>query len=123
MSDAFGAFFAKIRRERLGVSLREFCNEHGFDAGNISKLERGKLPPPRSREKLERYASALGLKEGSDEWLEFFDLAAASRGEVPPDIMREEEVVEQLPILFRTLRGESVPDEQLEELIRLIRGA
>jgi transcriptional regulator with XRE-family HTH domain len=119
----FGSYFARLRRERTRLSLRQFCDRHGFDPGNISKLERGRLSPPQSLEVLEKYARALGLKKGSDEWYEFFDLAAAARGEIPADILEDTEVVSHLPILFRTLRGERVPNKQLKKLIEIIRRA
>ena len=59
--------------------MRDFCLRHGFDPGNYSRLERGLFPPPQREELLERYANAVGLVRGSDDWLEFFDTAAASR--------------------------------------------
>lgn len=123
MAHRFGEFFGELRRERLGMSLRQFCNEKGLDPGNMSKLERGKVPPPRSRDVLEKYAAALELEEGSAEWFEFFDLAAASRGEFPDDITEREDVVEKLPVLFRTLRGDRVDDDDLDDLVDLIRDA
>ena len=116
----FGAFF-KERRIALGKTLRKFCQENGLDPGNISRLERGLLPAPQSREILESYAAHLQLKKGSDQWYEFFDLAAAETGRIPPEILENEELMEKLPILFRTLRGQKVPDEQLDELVRRIR--
>src|SRR5690348_16175371 len=121
MASPFGEFFARMRRERTGLSLREFSAQHGFDAGNLSKLERGRLAAPESREVLERYAHALGIGDGSSEWYEFFDLAAAERGRIPEDLLDDEAVVGKLPILFRTLRGERVTDEQLRGLIEIIR--
>jgi len=121
MKPSFGEYFAKLRRERTGLSLREFSETHGLDAGNMSKLERGKLAPPRSQEKLEEYARALKLEKGSGEWFEFFDRAAASRGEIPRDVMQDAEVVDHLPVLFRTLRGEQVPEEQLKKLLDIIK--
>lgn len=121
MTQTFGQFFSERRRRDLKMTLRRFCAEHGFDPGNISKLERGKLPPPASRDKLEAYARALGLEEGSDLWFEFFDLAAAARHEFPEDLMTDEEVVRRLPVLFRRLRGDPVPDEDLDDLMDLIR--
>lgn len=123
MATTFGGFFAKLRRERTGLSLREFCAKHGFDAGNISKLERGRLAVPQARDVLDRYADALGLVEGSDEWYRFYDLAAAERGRIPDDLLSDDEVVGKLPVLFRTLRGERVTDEQMQGLIDLIRRA
>jgi len=116
----FGEYF-KAKRIEKGFTLREFCKKYGLDPGNISKLERGLLPPPASREKLEEYATFLGLKRGNDEWLEFFDRAAASRGELPKDFLDDDEVLKALPIIFRTIRGKKVSREMLNELIDKIR--
>ena len=119
-ANRFGPFF-KERRVALGKTLRQFCQEKGLDPGNVSRLERGLLPAPQSREILESYAGHLQLKKGSDEWYEFFDLAAAETGRIPPEILENEELMDKLPVLFRTLRGQKVPDEQLDELVRRIR--
>ena len=118
----FGDFFKECRMS-LGKTLRQFCIDNGLDPGNISKLERGILPPPQSREKLEGYARLLNIKKGSDDWYTFFDLAAAGSGKIPEDIMSEKNLVNNLPILFRTLRGQKVPNSKLEELIKKIKGA
>lgn len=120
--NAFGQFFKRCRIE-LGVTLRAFCEQNGLDPGNLSRLERGLLPPPQSEEKLTQYARALCLKPGDDRWLEFFDLAAAEQGRIPKDILSDEEVVEKLPVLFRTLRGEKVSEEELNALLDKIRRA
>jgi hypothetical protein len=32
------------------------------------------------------------------------------------------EVLDKLPILFRTLRGQKVPDDRLDELVELLKG-
>jgi transcriptional regulator with XRE-family HTH domain len=118
----FGEFF-KARRIAIKKTLRQFCIENGLDPGNISKLERRLLPPPQSREKLEEYASYLKIKKGSDDWYTFFDLAAAETGRIPEDIMTKEKIEDKLPILFRTLRGQKVSDENLEKLIKILRDA
>lgn len=123
MGHAFGNFLGGLRRRNLKLSLREFCARNGFDPGNLSRLERGKVPPPRSREILEKYAYALGLQQGSDDWFTFFDLAAACRGEIPEDLAADENVLERLPVLFRTLRGDQIDEGKLDELIELIRNA
>jgi len=116
----FGGFF-KQRRIALGLTLREFCRRNDLDPGNISRLERGLLPPPQGRESLENYAKLLKLNKGSDDWYKFFDLAAAETGRIPPEILEDEELLEKLPILFRTLRGQRVPDHELDELVRKLR--
>lgn len=123
MATRFGEMFARLRRERRRQSLREFCATHNFDPGNVSKLERGRLAVPESQEVLERYAGALGLEPGSDEWTEFMDVAAAERGRIPPELLSDEEMVGKLPVLFRTLRGDRVSPEELEGLMDVIRRA
>lgn len=116
----FGVFFKK-KRMALGLTLRQFCLQYDLDPGNMSKLERGILPPPQ-HEKLEEYAKFLKIPKGSDDWYGLFDLAAAESGKIPSDILKDEEIVDKLPVLFRTLRGEKVSDEQLDELIKKIKG-
>jgi transcriptional regulator with XRE-family HTH domain len=116
----FGEFFRSIRAKH-GLSLREFCLDNKLDAGNISRLERGIMPPPETRAKLEQYAAALKIKKGSDDWYTFFDLAAAERGKIPEDVMTDDTVVEQLPVLFRTLRGQRVDPKALDDLVDRIR--
>lgn len=118
--NSFGQYF-KERRIASGKTLRAFCEEHGFDAGNLSKLERGKLNAPESDEKIEQYAVALGLQPGSTEWFEFFDKAAAERGRLPSDLASDEEILAKLPVLFRTLRGARIDSEHLDALIERIR--
>lgn len=118
----FGTFFKEMRIGQR-VTLRQFCQEHGYDPGNISKLERGLLPPPESEAKLHDYARALKIRRGSDAWYQFFDLARASRGKLPPEILRKRDVIARLPLLFRTLRGQKVSEQKLNELIEMIRRA
>ena len=120
--NTFGEFFKKKRGE-LGIPLRQFCLEHGLDPGNISKMERGITAPPQGHEKLEEYASHLKIKKGTDDWYTFFDLAAADSGKIPPELLKKREIVDQLPVLFRTLRGKKITDEQLKKLIDMIKGA
>jgi transcriptional regulator with XRE-family HTH domain len=122
MDTLFGEFFRQLR-EKTGLSLRSFSEKHGFDAGNISRLERGVFLPPESDSKIREYANALGLREGGTEWIEFFDKAAASRGQLPHDLHREEDLVRRLPLLFRTLRGNKPSSDALDEIINLVRGS
>ena len=116
---SFGAFF-KAQRIALGKTLREHCLEHRLDPGNISKLERGLLPPPQSREKLEEYARSLKLKEGSSDWYQLFDLAAVETGRIPADL-QDEKLLRKLPAIFRTLRGQKLTEKQLSSLAERLR--
>lgn len=116
----FGEFFKK-KRIALRKTLRQFCTENNLDPGNISKLERGLLPPPQSREKLEEYARCLQLKKGTDDWYEFFDLAYASAGRIPEEILSNRKSLSRLPLVFRTLRGQKLTKEQLNQLAQKLK--
>ncbi len=85
----FGEFIKQIREHRR-VGLREFCLENGYDPSNWSKIEREVLPPPRDEETLRTWAKQLGLKQGSDDWLRFFDYAAVDSGRIPDYILKDE---------------------------------
>jgi transcriptional regulator with XRE-family HTH domain len=118
----FGTFFEELR-QRSKLTLREFCKRAGCDPANISRMERGLMPPPKGRDILERYASVLGLEEATDDWYQFFDLAAADQGIVPADIMEDAELVKALPVFFRTLRGQKPTAEELRRIAEKIRKA
>jgi len=120
IAQTFGKFFKQKRVER-GLTLREFCRVNEKDPGNISKIERGLLPPPQTKEILIEYAAALGIKEGTDDWLLFCDLAVTSAGKIPPDIVSNEEVMNALPVLFRTVRKEKLDEKDLEKLVKAIK--
>lgn len=117
----FGEFF-KTKRQALGLTLREFCLKHKLDPGNLSRLERGLLPPPQDRKVLEQYADDLAMKQGTGDWYTFFDLAAAAKGRLPDDLLEDEEVLAKLPLVFRTLRGKRLTEKQLDELVKKVRG-
>ncbi len=122
MAKAFGELFKRLRIESE-QTLRRFCLKHGFDPGNISRLERGRLSPPRSVEKLEQYAHALQLVPGSAQWQEFVDLGLTCAGQIPADVMQDEELVAKLPALLRTITGKKLSRRQLAQLIEGIRRA
>ncbi len=102
------------------MTLRQFCEKNGFDPGNISKLERSILPPPHSPEKLYAYAIALNIKDGDDEYLEFFDLAAASSMNFSVNKISDQELINKLPVLFRTLDNKELTMEKLNRIINVV---
>ena len=117
----FGSFFRRLRIGQ-GKTLRQFCLEHGYDPANISRLERDRSMPPQRGDTLEGYARALNLEEGSENYLEFCDLAALGAGRLPPTLS-DEEVLARLPLVCRTIRNERVGEEDLGRLIELIRAS
>lgn len=120
MHKSFGEFFLTKRKE-LGKTLREFCRENGFDAGNISKIERGLLTPPQGKDKRQQYAGALGIKKGSDEWLEFCDLATISAGKIPDDILSDDRLFKSVPVFFRSIRKEGIDRETIADLVETLK--
>jgi transcriptional regulator with XRE-family HTH domain len=122
VTTTFGAFFAEQRKKRLRISLREFASRHGFDAGNLSKIERGRLAAPQGQELLARYARALEIPEGSEDWYQLHDLAAAENGRIPEDLLSDAEVAGKLPLLFRALRDDpDAEEEQLRAMVDFVR--
>ncbi len=118
----FGTFVKELRaRQRLG--LREFCQQYGHDPSNWSKIERELLAPPRDQATLRLWAKQLGLKEGSPDWLKFFDYAAVDAGRIPDDLLRDKQLVARLPAFFRALAGQKPSREDLQALLEIINRA
>ena len=96
--------FFRSSRKALGLTLREFCRRNGFDPGNISRLERGLVPPPQSRQILESYAKALKLVKDTAAWDTLLrtggDRDWPNSGRIP----RQPAAAQKLPRLFRQLR-------------------
>jgi transcriptional regulator with XRE-family HTH domain len=102
-SKTFGAFF-RGSRKALGLTLSEFCRRNGFDKGNISRLERGLVPPPQAQELLESYAKALKLEDGAGSQETFFELAAVETGRIPSNFLEDQHAMQKLPRLLRQMR-------------------
>ncbi len=113
--------FVKEKRISLKQTLRGFCEEHGYDPGNHSKLERGILTPPADDDFMQKMVKALHIQKESSEWFDFHNYAAVARRQIPKSLMDDAEVVEKLPVLFRTLKGEPLAAGKMDELIDFIR--
>ena len=114
----FGEFIKNLRIERR-MTLREFCRSAKLDPSNWSKIERDLAPPPRSKVVLQGIAEMLKVEQGSEEYHTLFDLAAISH--IPAGLLSDEQVLDKLPVFFRTIRGEKPSRKELEELIRIIK--
>jgi len=121
MSEArtFGEWLKSLRAEKK-LTLRSFAVKAGIDPGNLSRYERGVLPPPQDEAVLERIGNALGLRQGSADWREMVSLAAVGAGRIPPDIASDPELIQALPILFRAVKGKKLGREELIRLARKI---
>lgn len=113
--------YVKFLREEKRISLRKFCLEMEYDPSNWSKIERGMLPPPKSRQFLTRIGEVLGLNEESEEFYYLLDSAAVAH--VPAELIENEEFLEILPVLFRASRGDNPTNKELENLINLLKNS
>jgi len=116
----FGQMFKELRLKN-GFTLRGFCQMFGKDPGNISKLERGVIPPTQDRDQLESFAAIFKLQPDTEEYEQFFLLAAIDAGKIPQAILNDKEVLSRLPVLFRTMTGQKVDGSKLDALIELIK--
>lgn len=106
----FPELIKNLRIEKR-LTLREFCQQIGFDPSNWSKIERGVNPPPGDIGFLEKLAEFFGLKGQRKQ--EFFDSAALSRNELPADIAENELFMKAMPAFFRAARGHELNGDQL----------
>jgi transcriptional regulator with XRE-family HTH domain len=95
----FGELVKKYRLAQ-NKSLRRFCEEHDYDPGNQSKLERNINKPPQDEKSLRKLAFALGLSESSEKWEEFMDAAYLANGKIPKYVPDNDEVLEMLPVFL-----------------------
>lgn len=112
--------FVKILRSEQRLGLREFCVRYEHDPSNWSKIERGVIPPPKDLGLQEKLAAQLGLEPGTERWNEFFDLASAANCMLPYDL-RDSQVIEMLPLIFRTVRGTKPTEDELRRVISHIK--
>lgn len=118
----FGDFALK-KRITKGYTLRKFCTIKGQDTAYISRIENNILPPPKNQEKLEALAKAYEIKKNTSDWVEFFDLAAASQLTIPQNVVDSNpNLVNFLPAFYRTARKKDVKSEDIVQLMRLIKG-
>ena len=87
------ATFGEMLREKrkaLRLGLREFAQRAELDAGNLSKIERGRLGAPQTTSTLDRICLALELDLDGDEAVALRDQSAAENGQIPEEISSDE---------------------------------
>lgn len=114
----FGDYIKNIRLDRQ-ITLREFCRKAEVDPSNWSKIERGIASPPKSEEVLLKIAKALNINKKDKEFVILKDYAAISH--IPESLISNSEILEQLPVFFRTVRGETPNEKELKALLQLIK--
>jgi len=113
--------YVRAKRIDLGLTLRGFSENKGYDVAYVSRIENGYIAPPEDQSKLKALAVALELKEESEEWVRFFDLAAAEKGVLPEDIKAKASNINFLPAFYRTLRKKEIDNTDIEKLVKILR--
>jgi len=113
----FGELVKNMREERQ-LALREFCRLASLDPSNWSKVERGLLPPPKSRQQINDIAAVLMLPAESEDYHTLFDLAAISH--VPRELVQNN-VADNLVVFFRAARGTPAPARTMAEAKRIFK--
>tara|TARA_R110000751_G_scaffold150707_3_gene255667 strand:+ start:533 stop:886 length:354 start_codon:yes stop_codon:yes gene_type:complete len=109
--------YIKQKRIIKQLTLRKFCEEVGLDPSNWSKIERGLLEGPKTENILKEIASVLELT--ADDYQEMKDIAAIES--IPKAIRPSSEIMEALPVFFRTARELKPSEENLKKLIELLK--
>ena len=113
--------FVKECRLKADLSLREFCRRTGEDASNWSKIERELLAPPINVDKLRTIAQTLNIKEDSEEWNNLIDYSALDNGRIPPYVKTNKEIMNALPVFFRTVGSIKPSSNELHDFILHLR--
>ncbi len=116
----FGELVKNLRMEH-DLTLREFCRRLNCDPSNWSKIERGLASPPQENETLLKIAEIFKLEIKSEKFQELKDKASITAGNIPDDILSDDETLMALPKFFRTIRNEKPTKDELERLISSIR--
>lgn len=112
--------FGKFLKNQLiikDMSLRELSRKTGIDASNLSKMERGKIYPPKKKETLDNMAKALNLNK--EEKQKMIDLAYLVNGMIPPDTMQLTKN-DAIPLLLRAIGNRLLTAEETEKLAEII---
>jgi transcriptional regulator with XRE-family HTH domain len=115
------SYFARLlKQQRLakGLTLREFSRRTGYDVGNLSKMERGILPPP-PQITVKKWAQVLALAEGSDEYEEFMAEAVLARQDVSTYFKKD--LREALPVLLRSEKSRKLTPEEFQCLVQTLK--
>jgi transcriptional regulator with XRE-family HTH domain len=114
VSNTFGEMVRR-RRTEMRLTLRECAYGARMDAGNLSRIERGRMAPPVYPDVLARLVESLELT-GTPEAQKLTDAAALQNGRIPYDVISDDEAMRAMPLFIGALREGGA--EALLELIR-----
>lgn len=110
--------FVRERRLDAGHGLRRFAALIGILPSNYNHMEKGRMSPPQSKERLDQIAEVLEIEQGSRDYHTFMDLAVAGKDKLPADVESYVKRNKLAPVLLRTLDNRKMNRRELEELVR-----
>lgn len=115
-------FGGKLKQFRLSanLSLRDVCKKLSYDPSNWSKIERGIINPPTDEKVLEKWAKALNI-EKEDKIKDFVYSAKVLQGLIPNDIINNKDLINHLPVFFRTAGKKKPNKKDIDSLINIIK--
>jgi len=120
-SAAFGTYLKSLRKAS-GKAARIVALEAGMQPSNYSRLEYGVINPPQIKAKLDRLARAVGIIDNEAEMARFYDLAAMANQSIPLDLADIISKDDAVPLMLRTLGNKRLTKQEVEEIVRLVRG-
>ena len=114
--NTFGEYLKHLRAKQK-ISLREFARRLDMDADNISKMERGLLLPPQDEAILYEYGEVLEIPQDSEEMKRLITLAAVESERFSQEVLENRQLLEKLPILFRTATGSKLEQQKIMKFL------
>lgn len=118
---AFGQLL-KLSRKKMGKTAWAVAIEAGMQPSNYCRLEYGTLRPPQTKPKLDRLAEAVGILPNVPERTKFYDLAGAATRSVPLDLAEIISTDDAIPLMLRTIGKKKLTKQQIDEVVKLVRG-
>lgn len=118
---SFGQLLKSIRLDEAGIGLRAFAAMIEMQPSNLSNVERDRIPPPASRQAVDRICDALGLADSDPRRAQLFDLAANAANRIPADVADAVRKQPGVPVLVRTVANKQLSEEKLRQLADYIK--
>jgi len=111
--ESFGETIKRLRKKKYG--LREFAKQVGISATYLSKMERGKDPPP-AEDKIAKMAQLLGADQNK-----LFALAKKLPPEFKQAFIKNPTYTRRVPEFLRTATEKNLTNKEWKKLIERIK--
>jgi len=120
-TETFGEMLNRLRVEEACIGLRAFADMVNMRPSNLSNMERGRIPPPADKKKLDLICDALGLPSQDPRRDQLFDLAAQMKNRIPADVADAVREQPGIPVLVRTVSNRQLNEREIRDLAEYIK--